>query len=281
MTPVHCFEKAGLGKAPFRCVGMASIPSSSLAEANPTAYNNALAMLPKGIGCGSCQYCGTGIMHNFIIQSADDRRFVVGSDCVAKTGDAGLIQQVKRERVRVKQEAREAKRSMRRSELEALWAAERAERAAVFCASHADLIEAAKPWMIEGTFVNDLLTRAMAGFFISDRAEAALVKAVADLNEAARLRATSRHVGKPGERLTVKVKVQQVRWFDRPAFNAPWRQETCYIVTLRDEADNALVVKGTSFRPEEGAELTIKATVKDHTEYRGMRQTNVQRVKVC
>jgi hypothetical protein len=79
--------------------------------------------------------------------------------------------------------------------------------------------------------------------------------------------------------LAAKVKVQRVTWFDRPAFNAPWRSETCYVATMRDEQDNVLVSMG-SFRPEEGAELSIKATVKEHTEYKGMKQTRVQRVTI-
>ena len=276
---IHVFQKAGLGLAPFHCVGFASIPSPSLAEQNPTAYNNALALLPRGIGCGSCQYCGTAIMHNFIIESSDGHRFVVGSDCVAKTGDAGLIREVKVRRVRAKQEKREAARKLARADREALWAAERAIRAEEFKVQHAALIEAAKPWRIEGTFVHDVLTRFEAGGFVSDRALAAVTKAVADLNEAERLRKASKHVGAVGERLKgLKVKVTRVTWFGRPAFNAPWREETVWVATMRTADDNVLVSMG-SFRPEEGAELTIAATVKEHTEYKGMSQTRVIRVK--
>lgn len=279
MEPIHVFQKAGLGLAPFRCVGMASIPSPSLAEQNPTAYNNALAMLPRGIGCGSCQYCGTAIMHNFIIESSDGHRFVVGSDCVAKTGDAGLMQQVKRERVRVKQEKREAARKLRRADLEALWAQERKERAELFKLEHAALIEAAKPWRIEGTFVHDVLTRFEAGGFVSDRALAAVTKAVADLNQLEALRTKSNYVGKVGERLSTKVQVTRVTWFTRPSFSAPWLHDTIYVATMRTPEDNVLVSMGT-FKPNEGDELNIKATVKEHSVYNGMRQTRVQRVAI-
>lgn len=66
----HIFERGGLGKAPFAVVGYEKVENK-------------------------CDFCGTPILHNFIIHSADGKRFVVGSDCVEKTGDAGLISSAK------------------------------------------------------------------------------------------------------------------------------------------------------------------------------------------
>jgi len=74
---IHIFEKAGLGKAPFRFVGY----EHRTYQACPGA--------PVQVG-GSCEYCGQGICNFYNIESADGRRFHVGPDCVAKTGDAGL-----------------------------------------------------------------------------------------------------------------------------------------------------------------------------------------------
>jgi len=107
---IHVFENAGLGSAPFKFVGVYSIPSPSLAEHNPTAYNNQLRMMPPGYGCGACSYCGMPIMHNYLINSADGRKFAVGCDCVQKTGDAGLIDAAKAAKRKAEREAREAKR---------------------------------------------------------------------------------------------------------------------------------------------------------------------------
>lgn len=92
---IHLFEASGLGKAPFQLVGFYSIPSASLAEQNPQAYHNELALMPKGISCGTCCYCGTSLKNNFIVRSADDKTFVVGCDCVEKIGDKGLINAIK------------------------------------------------------------------------------------------------------------------------------------------------------------------------------------------
>lgn len=80
----HAFEVAGLGKAPFRFVGM---------------QENA-QRLPDGTtrAAGCCQYCYTGIRYECVVQSADGKRFVVGSDCIRKVDEAGLYKAYKQSR---------------------------------------------------------------------------------------------------------------------------------------------------------------------------------------
>jgi len=76
---IHTFEAAGLGKAPFRLNHVTS----------------------EG---GFCQFCGTMIVFRFYIDGTDSRQFYVGSDCVMKTGDNGLMRVVERE-VKLRQAA--------------------------------------------------------------------------------------------------------------------------------------------------------------------------------
>lgn len=117
---VHKLEELGLGKGPFKVVGLVSIPSSSMAEQNPSAYNAAIRNLPQGIGVGTCAACGTPIMHNFIIKSADGEKHCLGSECIKKIDDARLTTQAKEvvrkkkqeeklEKLRAQAAAREAK----------------------------------------------------------------------------------------------------------------------------------------------------------------------------
>lgn len=80
MDKKHVFEQAGLGLAPFRCVGVKELH-----------YGNASAGQDFG---GSCEYCGHYIRNGFFIESADGKHFVVGSDCVEKTGDKGMKKEV-------------------------------------------------------------------------------------------------------------------------------------------------------------------------------------------
>ena len=117
---IHEFELAGLGQAPFRHVGFYEIPSSSLAEANPDAYNARLREIPRGYHVGTCSYCGHPLVNNYLVESFDGRKFAVGSECILKVGDAGLKKAVNlrrnwlaRERRRKVREAEQAKERAR------------------------------------------------------------------------------------------------------------------------------------------------------------------------
>lgn len=99
-THIHTFQDRGLGEAPYAWKQVVSLPSPSLGESNPTAYNNALSDVMDiaqwyGVNLGACHYCGTSLMVNHIIGDRHGRHYVVGSECVKKTGDAGLIDKVK------------------------------------------------------------------------------------------------------------------------------------------------------------------------------------------
>tara|TARA_R110000744_G_scaffold272650_2_gene385551 strand:- start:9 stop:563 length:555 start_codon:yes stop_codon:yes gene_type:complete len=80
----HTFTISGLGKAPFRFSGFDEKSDS-------------------------CRHCGAAIHNRFHIVSADGIRSVVGSTCVSKTGDKGLIDIVKAETNRRKREKAQAK----------------------------------------------------------------------------------------------------------------------------------------------------------------------------
>jgi hypothetical protein len=115
-------------------VGFFSLPSPSLAEHNPSAYNIAMASAPEG--AGSCAHCGTGIIHHVIVRLDDNRRVFVGSSCAEKVGNE-KVQRCVRERLTAEQidandEARRIKVEARRragDELIARVAQERAVRA--------------------------------------------------------------------------------------------------------------------------------------------------------
>lgn len=81
---IHTFEQAGLGKAPFIYDGFFQ------GKSHPDEFTSSA-------NCTSCAYCSTGIVNCFKIKSADDKEFIVGSECVKKTGDKGMIDLIKRE----------------------------------------------------------------------------------------------------------------------------------------------------------------------------------------
>src|SRR5947209_2493234 len=81
---IHLFEKKGLGKAPFNFIGW--FEGKAHADEFTSSAN-----------CTSCAFCFTAIKSCFRIESSDDKSFIVGSECVKKTGDAGLMKAVNQE----------------------------------------------------------------------------------------------------------------------------------------------------------------------------------------
>lgn len=81
MKTVHIFEKAQLGTAPFRLLRVDMIEQD-----------------PNGPRRGtSCDHCGTYITNLFFCESSDGKKFVIGSTCAEKLGDAGLTKAVRTE----------------------------------------------------------------------------------------------------------------------------------------------------------------------------------------
>lgn len=80
-STIHRFEVAGLGIAPFRFTGTVTEKVFCSPGSPPKAGS-------------SCDYCGTGIRYEFWVTSASNMTFKVGCDCIHKTEDRGLIQQI-------------------------------------------------------------------------------------------------------------------------------------------------------------------------------------------
>lgn len=79
---VHKLERAGMGRAPYKYIGYEHKTFQACHGA------------PVQVG-GSCDYCATGITNMFWFESADGKRFKLGSECANKTGDNGMIRSVK------------------------------------------------------------------------------------------------------------------------------------------------------------------------------------------
>jgi hypothetical protein len=122
-TPrLHPWEKAGLGKAPFRWLGVeVKYGPIRIARADGTT----LEIGAPGQPMGSCAFCGQGIAECHSIASADGKEFIVGCDCVRRVNAEG-------EKVRTAAE---------RASLDLKNAAARARHAAKAAASRARLKE--------------------------------------------------------------------------------------------------------------------------------------------
>jgi hypothetical protein len=89
---------------------------------------------------------------------------------------------------------------------------------------------------------------------------------------------SGRTIGNIGERVTAHVTVIRTHSFERPRFNASWLTETIQVTSMVDHESGALMVAfSSSWRPKEGEEIDIRATVKAHEDFRGIQQTVIQR----
>lgn len=79
-------------------------------------------------------------------------------------------------------------------------------------------------------------------------------------------------VGEVGKRQVFRLKVERVHSYENDF-------GTTYINVCRDPDNNLVVYKGSQ-RWYKNEELEVKATVKEHSEYEGVKQTMIQRPKV-
>jgi len=113
--------QSGLDLTNAVVVGFFSLPSPSLAGHNPAAYQAAMREIPKG--AGSCQHCGTGILHHVVIRIGASQHFI-GCDCANRVGSP-MVRRCVREKLTAEQIAeRERAAEIRNAE----WLAERQRR---------------------------------------------------------------------------------------------------------------------------------------------------------
>lgn len=116
---LHPWERAGLGRAPFRFVGTERFDASHPSGMRVIASNGYSETLTKPGTC--CDYCLTYIVEAFWIRSADGRRFKVGCDCVAKVSAPGdrILSDVDRARRKLARDKRKARGAATKAALEA------------------------------------------------------------------------------------------------------------------------------------------------------------------
>jgi hypothetical protein len=151
-------------------IGFFSLPPASLAEANPDAYNLAMAGAPAG--AGTCAHCGTGILHHVVCRVSDGRTVFIGAQCAERIG--GEVSTCSRERLTSEHlTAREAARSVKAVEAQRLHA-EHAAKCAAQAAANAPLIAALRS-AHAGGFVQSIIADLERGINplvdMSDRAK--------------------------------------------------------------------------------------------------------------
>lgn len=91
---------------------------------------------------------------------------------------------------------------------------------------------------------------------------------------------TSKYYGEPKQRITRTVKVKEIYAFET---NYTYYGETSYLYLFEDSENHVFTWKtsvGFGVDLENGTEITIKGTIKEHKEYKGTRQTVLTRCKM-
>lgn len=263
----HPFEKAGLGKAPFSCT-----------HVTENVWENGDGTTKAG---GVCDYCGTGIRWEFWIKGsiAGARQFKVGCDCVAKTG-WGIegFEKVRADNARARRQAgAQKRRESRKAQIEA----ERAQRAA-------ERLEATQAWRdansalvvrleaYEGTneFLRSSIQNLAYWGSLSARQVEAVESCFAVIDRLEAARANSQHIGNVGDKVILTITVERIIVLKSEFYGDN------YITIARDEHGNAITYKGRSDIGGKGDTVTVKASIKEHTVYNGVKQTVIQRPKV-
>jgi hypothetical protein len=259
VTATHPFTRAGLGAAPFRCVAVR------------TNWHVMPGFGQKPGGC--CAFCSTGILYEYVIKSSDGREFVVGSDCVRRTG--AEVTGFREQRLQLAREKREKHRQETRAVREARWALQRIERGNEFrrnpenkeLIAWLDSVPLDEP---EERFNFRLqMKNAMDQWgSLTDGQRTAAINTMNRERERARQLANSIHVGTIGEKIEGEFLITKVASWDS---NFGWPRKMTYL-TVMTKGDNIFVYKGNHLA-DRGMTIRKAFTIKDHTERDGAKQT--------
>jgi len=217
---------------------------------------------------GTCHICGAGAMYVAKFHHRPTNTYIVtGMDCAAKMdmGDARVFRDF-RSKVRAGLEAAAGKRKAQAT----LAAAGLSQAWEIYTATNAD----GHRW--EENTIGDIVGKLVKYGSISDKQQAFIGNLLTKIEgrtaidaQRAIAKAASQHVGVEGERRDFTLTVKAVPSFDS-AFG------TVYVHICRDEAGNTVIYKGKEIA-EKGQTVTLKATIKQHGERDGEKQTIIAR----
>ena len=90
---------------------------------------------------------------------------------------------------------------------------------------------------------------------------------------------TSNHIGNVGDR--IQVNVQSVKCLTSWENTFSYYPTTTYLYKIVDQNGNVFTWKTSNFLNEDESPVTIKGTVKEHSEFRGVKQTVLTRCKIA
>lgn len=261
----HPWELAGLGRAPFRYVGM---------------YEELFRMPDGSVKAGgSCNYCGQGIRYCFKCVSSDDKSFVVGCDCIARVHSPAerIVGETEKALKDFKRKARaEARAKVHRERAEERRVRIERERAENLAACQADPLYARIKAVVgvatrDGAngFLVDMRDNMERWGGLTEKQKAAVERILERIESEPARKAASQWIGAEGERVTLAATVDFVKCIYRGQW---YGDPDKYLVKLRTD-DGAAVTWFTASYFEKGQRLTGTAKIRRCEEYNGEKQT--------
>lgn len=261
---LHPFERAGLGIAPFKCTGVREnwfVPAGFPEARKPG---------------GCCNYCGTGILYEYSIESADGKTFVVGSDCVKRTESE--VVGFKEARLKLARDKREAKRKESIAERQSRWEKRRTENRDAFNAMYPDIVQ----------FLNDLpedtygflgTMRSNFSYWggLTERQAEALNKIIQSKAKQKRDAELSRYIATIGTRIDDTFEIILTRSWES---DFGWPKKIVHFTLMRRGLDECTYTG--NHIGNQGDKISAKFTVAEHTisKYNGAQQTKLSRPMV-
>lgn len=226
---------------------------------------------------GHCNYCFTGIRYEYVIKSSDDKQFVVGCDCVAKTG--AVVTGFRETRLKFARDRRAAKNSVTREQRQKEYNERINARREEWTENNKSLATFLMMYSGENNFIKNMVSTMIAYGGLSVNQTLALQKACDRIDEQEKIRVQSKHQGSVGVRyskkrlkVTASIHMGHTEYYGRAIAR--------YLVKMEDEKQNQFV-----WWTSAGQQLTetfceAAYTVKAHTDYNGMEQTTVTRVTI-
>lgn len=199
----------------------------------------------------------------------------LGYECIRVYSGAELV------KLNATREKRRAAAEAKRTAKTKAFKAEAAAKLEAFWTANAELVESAKAAKGKSPLIADLLAGLEKYGDWSVKQMALVAKVVKEVGENEAKRAASGWFGKVGERLDVTATVERIASYERPSFSGRGI-DTVWIVTMRTAEGNAVVVKSPSFGGrQKGETVMMRATIKEHSEFRGEKQTVMMRAAVA
>lgn len=93
------------------------------------------------------------------------------------------------------------------------------------------------------------------------------------------LKPESKFVGTVGEKISLEVKYSHTAWFEFKS-SYTYRMETTYVHHFETSDGDILIWKTGTYPEIKGDKVTLTGTVKEHSEYKGIKQTVLTRCKI-